>query len=90
MDFILYLLFTTDDKEDDMKHQNSYKDKIEENLEKVKFRYNLFNFLFEAGFNPCSDGRRFCHDNHLQDLLIAQLGYISQGFSVAQLSPTII
>ncbi|MFQ5714764.1 MAG: hypothetical protein ACE5GU_12105, partial [Candidatus Scalinduaceae bacterium] len=32
----------TDDKEDDIKHQNSYKDKIEENLEKVKFRYNLF------------------------------------------------
>ncbi len=32
----------TDDKDDDIKHQNSYKDKIEEKLEKVKLRYNLF------------------------------------------------
>ncbi len=31
-----------DDKEDNMKHQNSYKDIIEEKLEKARFRYNIF------------------------------------------------
>ncbi|MEE9605351.1 MAG: hypothetical protein V3V70_07245 [Candidatus Scalindua sp.] len=31
-----------DDKKDDIKHQNSYKDIIEEKLEKARFRYNFF------------------------------------------------
>lgn len=48
----------------------------------------VFNLLYEAGFKPCSDGRRYCQENHLRDLLIAQLGCDSRGFSVAQLGLT--
>ena len=45
---------------------------------KIRFQSPIYD-------DRASDGRRFCHDNHLKKLRIAQLGYISQGFSVAQL-----